>query len=214
MPNGAQNQNESNEESFDFAKMEAWTEDKTVSEFDTLPEWTPPPVGIYHFKLVRKGENTLVPLQFNDSGRPKYQARFDFEIIGGSDPSQIGEVVRQYYNITLNEKSNLRPIVEALNGRPLQPTDKMGWKDGVIQNQDGTTSQVIGIGGKCLTATLTHRKAESGKVYAKLMGPIPYAPQVTTAPAPTPPAAPPVAPALAPVQPDEEAGIDMDKVPF
>jgi hypothetical protein len=195
-------ENTSGEDQFDQAAMESWTVDKTVGDFDTLPEYTPPPVGIYHFKLVRKDPNTLVDARFNTSGKPKYQAKFHFEIFNSPDPQWNGEIVHQYYNISLNELSNLRKVVEALIGRPLLPTDKMGWKDGQVTNADGTISNVVGIGGRMMTATLTHRKAESGRIYPKLEGFIPYK------------IAPPPAPAAVAPEEMDTSGIEMDKVPF
>lgn len=199
---------QSGEDQFDPVKMENWTEDKTVDEFNTLPEYTPPPVGIYHFKLVRKDENQPVNPKFDETGK-KLQARFHFEIFNSPDPQYNGEIVHQYYTISLNEMSNLRKVVEALIGRPLMPSDKMGWKDGTKQNPDGTISTVVGIGGKMMTATLTHRTSQAGRLYPKLEGFIPYRalpiqPEATPAPAPAP----------MPIQSDDEADIDLNKVPF
>lgn len=176
----------------DRMMMENWTEEMSVEQFNETPDWTPPPVNIYHFRLVRKDPNTPVNPMYDTTGK-KVQAKFYFVIIDCEDPTLNGIEIRQFYTISLNEKANLRPIVEALIGRNLLPTDKMGWKDGFAA--DGST--IVGIGGKTMTATLTHDRRDNGKVYARLMGPIPYRPQPVAAPvaaAPIPAAAPPEEP--------------------
>ena len=184
----------------DRAIMENWTESMTVEQFNEAPEWTPPPQGIYHFRLTRKDPNQPVSPQFDSTGR-KVQAKFYFTIIDCDDhPELNGVEIRQFFTISLNEKANLRPFVSALIGRELLPTDKMGWKDGVTA--DGAT--VVGIGEKCITATLIHDKRDTGKVYARLQSPLPYQPKQAQSlypqpqPAPAPQPQPQPQPAGAP----------------
>jgi len=161
------------DDQFDYNEMNDWTDERSVEAFNTLPTYVPPPVGQYVFKLVKKHPNTPVKPEFNKSGKPKYQAQFEFEIVQAADPAWLGHIVKQFYNISLNEKSNLLPVVQALIGRDLAATDKMGWKDGQRQNPDGTVDNVVGIGGRYMSATLTHKKNQQGKTYPKLIGPIP-----------------------------------------
>jgi hypothetical protein len=164
------------DDQFDYNEMNDWTDDRSVESFNTLPTYTPPPVGQYVFKLTRKHPNTPVKPEFNKSGKPKFQAQFEFTIVGtppGLEAEWTGHVVKQFYNISLNEKSNLLPVVQALIGRDLEATDKMGWQDGQRANADGTVDNIVGIGGRYMSATLTHKKNQQGKVYPKLIGPIP-----------------------------------------
>jgi hypothetical protein len=192
-------------EEFDYNAMHQWIDSKPVGEYDSGGggEYTPPPVGQYGLKLIKKHPTTEVKPEFNDSGKPKYQAQFEFEIVEAEEPEWLGHIIKQYYTLSLNEKSNLRPVVEALTGRPLRPTDRMGWADGTKTGPTGETITVVGIGNKTMRATITHRTNQRGLVLPKIMGPIPWKPRKpkTTTPTPEPEAVP-------------AGGIEIEEVPF
>jgi len=179
------NNPEAGTDQFDYQQMENWVDEQNVGSYEGSGEYTPPPVGQYGLKLARKHPTTPVKPEFNDSGKPKFQAQFEFEIIEADDEQWLGHIIKQYYTISLNEKANLRPVIEALAGRPLLPTDRMGWKDGTQVDAQGNVWNVVGIGGKTMRATITHKTNQRGQTLPKIMGPIPWkAKKTKTAPEP------------------------------
>lgn len=128
----------------------------TVRDFSGTGEKFEYPVeDTYTFEFVEKGPDEPVAEKYNPNGN-KFKARFTFRIVGDEDYE--GTDIYQWYTLSLNEKSNLRPVVEALLGGPL------------TAGQEITSEALIG---KRMKAMLKHRKTEEGKVYVRLEGAIP-----------------------------------------
>ena len=99
------------------------------------------------------------------------------------DEDWEGFVLKQYINISLNDKSALRPFVEAMLGRDLEAKEKIGWRDNPATN-------TTGIGNLRFRAILKEDRKEDGRVFGRLDSPLPLksrrTPTTTTVTAPTP----------------------------
>jgi len=148
----------------------SWQTGKTVEDYNSGGDFVLPEEDTYTLKLVDKDPDEPVAAEFNKTGKPKFRAKFKFEIVDDDDFG--GTVINQFYTISLNEKSNLLPVVRALVGRDLEPTDRIGWEDGVWTDDAGNEFSVVGIGGKKMKATIKHEKKEDGRIFPKIVGPI------------------------------------------
>jgi hypothetical protein len=120
-----------------------------------------PPVDVYTFKLVGKDPDMKQKPEYDPSGT-KLRARFHFEVV--DDEDWKGTVIKVYYNLTLNDQGFWLPVVEALLGRPLEATERVGFKAG---------PGVTGLEGRLMRATLKHDTKSDGKVYPRLESPMP-----------------------------------------
>jgi hypothetical protein len=148
-----------------------WAIGGSVADYNQGGDWTLPDEDSYTLRLVDKGPDEPVDPKYNKTGKPKYRAKFVFEI--EDDPDFEGTKINQYYTISLNEKSNFFPVVKALLGRDLEPTDHIGWEDGVETDAEGNEYDVIGLAGRAMKATIKHDKKEDGRVFPKIDGPVP-----------------------------------------
>jgi hypothetical protein len=142
-----------------------WLAAGTVGDYEG--QFVLPEIGTYVFRLVEKSPDELKKPEYQKTGEDK-QAKFFFEIL--DDPDYADARVMQWFAISFNERSALRPFVEAGIGRKLKKTDKVGWK----QNPNDPDS--VGIENLTFRATLTHNVKGPDKIYPKLSSPLPLKP--------------------------------------
>jgi len=158
-----------------------WSTD-TREAYNQATEYELPPIGVYQFELVEKGEDQPVAEQFDPTGT-KRRARFQFQIV--DDEDWEGAKIGVFYNLSLNEKSYFLPVVEALLGRTLGATERVGWEDDASQG-------VVGIGHRRMMGTLKHDVKQDGRTFGRIESPFPIrtskgskakaAPTITEAP--------------------------------
>jgi hypothetical protein len=98
------------------------------------------PIGPFVWEFKSMSTPVLKDKEYQNDRGDKYEAWFEFELVldaagnetgwgPGVNPAtgeiEPGEIVRQRFTISLHEKSSLRPVVEALVGGKLKPSQQV-----------------------------------------------------------------------------------------
>jgi hypothetical protein len=110
----------------EYREAEEWNM-KSYEEANA--SYAPIPPGIYDIRLKSIGAPEPVAEQWNPKG-DKFRSQFTFELIntGGEVDDEgnplEGRTFRQYFTLSLNEKSNFYPVAKALLGGKIDPATK------------------------------------------------------------------------------------------
>lgn len=148
------------------------------ADYETPFEYIDP--GTYVFELTAKGPDEQMKPEF-DPEQKKKRAQFSFTVVEDNNnfeqevldsngngtgefvpKSWVGYVHKQFYTVSLHEKSNLYPVIKALMGGKLERDQQIGME----------------ILGRRFIGTITDATNQTtGKTYRTLAAPLPYRPR-------------------------------------
>lgn len=133
------------EESWDgFAIPSFDAANKPLEEFPVIPE------GLYELELVDIGPRVPLNPEF-DPEQKKRKAKFTFEV--RNDPEWEGTKVTAWYTISMHKLANLLPVVKALMGGKIDPSQPFR-KETLI--------------GRRMQAMLSHRTDKEGRTWPNI----------------------------------------------
>ena len=125
---------------------------------DSRREWTPAPEGLHQAVCVDVVDVGLVQTQWGE----KHRVRIVFQIDEINPDTNKRFEVSGWYNISLSEKSKLRPVLEAWRGRKFTKEELEGFD----------LEKLVNV--PCQVQTV-HNLSDEGRIFANVQAVVPAA---------------------------------------